>query len=148
MGNNIAKLVNIVFIAATAGCAAAGSSVVAPSPTAAPVSFDGNYRGTILLTSKSSLVGGAQSDWCDTPRNISLTIQNNVFNYVLAHPNVPQDSGYSLSPNFAVTVAPDSSFQGSSQNGDAQMTGRITGTHLAGQINGTACDYAFTAERS
>jgi hypothetical protein len=100
----------------------------------------------IQLTSSS--VGGAQSKWCDTPPAISLSVRNSAFSYVLAHPNVPQDSNYSLSPTFAVAVAPDGSFDSTSQNGGAEMAGRITGSHMAGQINGTGCGYAFTADRS
>jgi hypothetical protein len=90
-------------------------------------------------------VGGGQSSWCDTPHAISFDIQNSVFNYILAHPNVPQAP--SLSPNFTVTVSPDGIFNSASQNGGATITGRITGPHMEGQIDGTACGYAFTAKR-
>jgi hypothetical protein len=95
-----------------------------------------------------SAARGADSKWCDTPPVISLSVQNNAFSYVLAHPNVPQDSSYSLSPTFTVTVAPDGSFDATSVNGEAKIAGHISGSHMAGQINGTACIYAFTAERS
>ncbi len=78
----------------------------------------------------------------------SLALQNSTFNYVLLHPNVPKDSHYSLSPTFAVAVGSDGSFNATSQNGEAQMVGQITGSQLAGKINGTACNYAFTAEKS
>jgi hypothetical protein len=46
-----------------------------------------------------------------------------------------------------VTIAPDGSFNAYSANGEAQMTGRISGTHMAGQIAGTGCNYAFSADR-
>jgi hypothetical protein len=146
MKNLAAKLASSMLITAMSGCATSGPPPASPPPTAVPISFDGNYRGMIRLTS-SSLSGG-QSNWCDTPPVISLSLQNNAFSYVLAHPNVPPDSNYSLSPTFAVTVAPDGSFNAESQNGEAEMTGQITGSHMAAQINGTACGYAFTAERS
>jgi len=144
----VAKLSTIVLIAAMSGCATSGPPPAppAPLPTAAPVSFDGNYRGTIRLTSSAGMV--ANSNWCDTPPAISLSVQNGAFSYVLAHPNLPQDQTGSASPTFAVTVAPDGSFDASSPNNSAEMVGRITGSQMAGQINGTGCDYAFTAERS
>jgi hypothetical protein len=140
------RLASVILITAIGGCATSGPPPVPPPPTALPTSFDGNYRGSIRLT--SSGVSGSQSKWCDTPPAISLTLQNGAFSYVLVHPNVPKDANYSLSPTFAVVVAPDGSFNSTSQNGEAQMVGRITGSHLAGQISGTACGYAFTAERS
>jgi hypothetical protein len=74
-------------------------------------------------------------------------LANNTFNYVLAHPNLPQDPKYSMSPSFTVTVAGDGSFDATSQNGEAEMVGRITGSQIAGRINGSACNYAFTATR-
>jgi hypothetical protein len=149
MHDGLARLAIIIIIITTSaigGCATSGPSPVPATPTAAPVSFDGNYRGSIRLT--SSGISGGQTGWCDTPPAISLSLQKSAFNYVLAHPNVPKDSSYSLSPTFAVLVAPDGSFNATSQNGEAQMVGRITGSHLAGQIDGTACGYAFTAEKS
>jgi hypothetical protein len=113
---------------------------------AVPVSFNGNYRGMIRLT--SSGVIGTQGKWCDTPPVISLSIRNNVFSYVLEHPNLPRDSTYSLSPTFTVAIAPDGSFDAMSQNGEAEMAGRITGSDMAAQINGSICGYAFTAKTS
>jgi hypothetical protein len=117
-----------------------------PSSLVSPVSVDGTYRGSIRVTSTG--IKGGQTNWCDTPPTLSLSLQNSAFNYVLLHPNVPTDSNYSLSPTFAVAVGPDGSFNATSQNGEAQMIGRVTGSQLAGQINGTACNYAFTAEKS
>jgi hypothetical protein len=144
----VAKLVKIIPVVAMSGCAAPGPSHASLQPAPAAFSFDGNYRGTIRLATTSSAVSGAGSNWCDTPPALSLSVQNSAFSYVLTHPNVPQDSSYSLSPTFAMTVGPDGSFQASSQNGEAEMAGRITGSQMAGQINGAACGYAFTAERS
>jgi hypothetical protein len=148
MRAQVANLLRFIPIAAISGCATAGPPPASPPTPAVAVSFDGNYQGTIRLTSTSSAVSGAGSNWCDTPPVISLSVQNSAFSYVLAHPNVPRDSSYSLSPTFAVTVAPGGSFHASSQNGEAEMAGHITGLHMAGQISGTGCGYAFTAERS
>jgi len=148
MRAGLARVANIILVTAVSGCSASGPPAAVSQPAAVPVSFDGNYRGRIQLTSTSSLVSGAQSNWCNTPSEITLPIQNAAFNYVLMHPNVPRDSGDSLSPTFAVAVNSDGSFNATSQNGEAQMTGRITGGHMAGRINGTGCGYEFTADRS
>jgi hypothetical protein len=148
MRAQVAKLFKIIPIAVMSGCTSAGPPPASPPPTPAAVSFDGTYRGAIRLTATSTAASGAGSNWCDTPPVISLSVQNSAFSYVLAHPNVPQDPSYSLSPSFAITVAPDGAFRASSQNGEAEMVGRISGAQMAGQINGTGCNYAFTAERS
>jgi hypothetical protein len=148
MRAQVVKFVKIVPVVAMSGCTTAGPPPVSQQPTPPAVSFDGNYRGTIRLTTTSSAVSGAGSNWCDTPPALSLSVQNSAFSYVLAHPNVPRDSSYSLSPTFSITVGPDGSFHASSQNGEAEIAGRITGSQMAGQISGAACGYAFTAERS
>jgi hypothetical protein len=139
-------LASVVIVSAIAGCVTSNPLPAPAAQTIAPVAFDGTYRGSIRLT--SSGISGGQTSWCDTPPAISLSLQKGSFNYVLVHPNVPKDSAYSMSPNFAVTVAPDGSFTASSQNGEAQMVGQITGSHLVGRIDGSACGYAFTADRS
>jgi hypothetical protein len=141
-----ARLANIIIISALSGCVTSGPPPAPPPPATAPVSFDGNYQGSIKVT--SSGISGGQTSWCDTPPALSLSLQKGTFSYVLLHPNVPKDSNYSLSPTFTVVLAPDGSFNAMSQNGGAQMVGRITGSHLAGQINGTACGYALAADKS
>jgi hypothetical protein len=146
MHARMAKLASVILITVISGCATSAPPPATLPPMAVPVSFDGNYRGTIQLT--SSGMSGTQSEWCDTPPVISLSVQNSAFPYVLLHPNLPQDSIFSLSPNFTVAIAPDGSFDAISQNGEAEMAGRVTGSGMAGQINGTTCGYAFTAKRS
>jgi hypothetical protein len=148
MRAGLAKFANVILIIALSGCATSGPPAVSPSPPSVSVSFDGDYRGTIQLTSTNSLVSGAQSSWCNTPPAIALSLRNNAFSYVLAHPSVPKDSGYSLSPTFSVAVAPDGSFDATSQNGEAEMIGRITGSRMTGRISGTGCGYAFSAEKT
>ncbi len=144
MSRASAKLTSLILIAAIGGCATAGPPPVPPPPMATPYSFDGTYRGAIKLT--SSAVTGAQSNWCDTPPVISVAVRNNSFDFVLAHPNVPKDP--SLSPRFTVPVAPDGSFDASSPNGEAEMTGLISASQMTGRINGTGCGYSFTAAKS
>jgi hypothetical protein len=146
MHARMAKLANVVLITVISGCATSAPPAATLPPMAVPVSFDGNYRGTIQLT--SSAPSETQSNWCDTPPVISLSVQNSAFPYVLLHPSLPQDSDDPLSPAFAVAIAPDGSFDTISQNGEAEMAGRVIGSDMAGQINGTNCGYAFTAKRS
>jgi hypothetical protein len=146
MRARIAKLANISLITAICGCSTAAPPPGSPAPTAPPVSFDGGYRGAIRVTSAG--VGGGQSNWCDTPPVISVSVRNSAFSYFLAQPNLPPDPYLPFSLTFAVTIAPDGSFAAWTTNGGAQMAGRITGSHMAGQIEGMGCGYAFTAERS
>jgi hypothetical protein len=144
MRMDLTRLANIAFIAALGGCSNMSPPPAPPPPMATPYSFDGTYRGTIKLT--SSAARGAQSNWCDTPPAITFVVQNNRFNYVLAHPNVPKDG--SLSPEFSVPVAPDGSFDATSPNGTAEMTGLISASRITGQIMGTGCGYSFTLNQS
>jgi hypothetical protein len=145
MRAKITKFVSVVIIIAMTGCTTSGPAPVSPKPSPPPVSFDGNYQGTIRLT--ASGVSGAENNWCDTPPAISLSVRNGAFSYVLAHPNVPRDSADSLSPTFAVAIAPDGSFDATSRNGEAEMIGHIVGSHMTASINGTGCNYAFSADR-
>jgi hypothetical protein len=145
--NQIRIGATLAVLALIGACTRSEPPLAPPPPSlTSPVSFDGTYRGSIRVTSAG--ISGGQTNWCDTPSAISLSLQNSTFNYVLLHPNVPKDSNYSLSPTFAVAVGPDGSFNATSQNGEAQMVGQITGSQLSGQINGTACNYAFTADKS
>ena len=117
----------------------------APTPQAAYVSFDGIYHGRIRVTSHT--LGGPNSNWCDTPPAISLSVKQNSFRYLLAHPNLPPDPD--LSPTIQVTeISPDGSFNGFPKNGGPEMVGSITGPHMEGEIHGLGCGYTFMAERS
>jgi hypothetical protein len=148
MHANIAKSFNVLFVAAMSGCAPTASPPAPTLPMAAPVSYDGDYRGTISVTSTSSVISGAASNWCDTPPAISLSVQNNAFSYVLVRPNLPRDPNDRFSIAFAARVGPSGSFSTSSRNGEAVMTGSIAGSRMAGQIDGTGCSYAFAAEKA
>jgi hypothetical protein len=110
------------------------------------VAFDGTYRGTIQLTASAAI--GANRSWCDTPADMTLVVQNGAFAYTLAHPNVPQSQGLSRSLTFIANVEPDGSFESTTPNGQAQMTGRIAGQRVTGRISGTGCGYEFAAQKS
>jgi hypothetical protein len=130
----------VILTIAISGCNAVGQPPPA-LPAAAPVafSFDGTYTGTIRLTSSGTSANPHQANWCDTPPQISLTIYNNAFTYQLTRPG--------LSLRLAANVAPDGTISGSDVNGEAVMDGLIGGSQIAGHINGTACNYTFTANR-
>jgi hypothetical protein len=134
----------IVILLALAACSSQPPPAP-PTPKAAFVSFDGTYRGRIRVSSHT--LGGPNSNWCDTPQTISLSIQHNAFRYLLAHPNLPPDPD--LSPTIEVTeISPDGSFDGFPINGGPEMVGSITGSHMEGEIHGLGCAYTFAAERS
>lgn len=113
-----------------------------PAPPAQPaVSYDGHYVGTIR-----SVVSVQNQTWCETSHSLAISVTGNAFSYTLSHPNLPHEPFYN--PNFAIRIAPDGSFNG--PGGDlaiATMTGRIAGTHMTGQIDGTDCSYEFAADR-
>jgi hypothetical protein len=133
------------LVAGISGCAPSAPPPV-PPPAAAAVSFDGTYQGTISLT--SSALGGADSNWCDTPKAILLIVQNNAFSYTLSHPNVPPGSGFSSSPSFVANIGPDGSFDAYSPNNQAEIVGKVSGAQLTGKVNGTGCGYALSAVKS
>ena len=134
------QLTGAILGLALSGCSTPGPPPAPPSPVSAPVSFDGGYSGTIQITSKAPEVSHG---WCDTPARFSVSVRNNAFTYVLAHPNISPD----FVDTFQVTIDPDGSFGAQTANSDTSMTGQITQTRMTGQINGEACGYAFTAQR-
>src|SRR5215831_18542405 len=119
------------------------SNTQAPPPAPAPqpaVSYDGRYVGTIR-----SLQSMQSQNWCDTPAPLAILVNGNAFSYTLPHPNLPHTPLYN--PSFVMQIAPDGSFRGPGGELEiSSMSGRITGTHLAGQIDGSDCSYAFTAD--
>jgi hypothetical protein len=122
-------------------CARPPQYLTAPgSPNQPAVSFDGTYQGSIRITDSAATV---PKSWCETDRRLVLQVRSNGFTYVMTHPTVPDLP----IPSYAAYIYPDGSIQG--QSGDmGVMRGRLTGTHMEGVINGSGCDYAFTADRS
>ena len=139
MGSTTLKLTGIMLGLVLSGCST--PAPVPPPPVSAPISFDGNYIGTIRTTAQAP---EARQGWCDTALQFSVSVKNNAFAYALAHPSLPA----SFTSTFQVTIGPDGSFNTQTTNGDTSMTGQITETRMTGQINGEGCDYAFTAQHS
>ena len=125
-----------MLIALVAGCAS--KFPVANLPQAQ--SFDGLYVGSVRLKNSAVTVPKA---WCETSSNFSLQVRNNSFNYTMPHPNVPEIQNRP----YTGAIDPDGSLR--AQSGDlGVMVGRVTGSHLEGEIQGSGCDYVFTADRS
>jgi len=110
-----------------------------PPPT--PVtSFDGAYRNTIR--SVRSFGADQAAAWCDSPGQPLITIQNGQFSYAVPHPNVPGNA----TPNFPATLAADGSFTGQIIAGT--INGQVQGNHIQGVIDGSACIYEFSGNRT
>jgi hypothetical protein len=125
----------------TSGCAGSMGTLHPPSPSPPPVtSFDGSYRNTIRVTGSFGS-GKDVSGWCASPGQPIITIANGQFSYAVAHPNVPG----SATATFIATMAEDGSFNGQIVAG--RLWGRVTGTHIEGRIDGSACLYELSGER-
>jgi len=141
MHSPVLRLVGTILGLALSGCSTpAPAPAPPPPPVSAPISFDGDYSGAIQITAQAPEV---TNGWCDTPPRFSVSVRNNAFTYVLAHPNA---GGFART--FQVAIGPDGSFGAQTTNGTASMTGQITAARMAGQITGEGCDYAFTAQHS
>ncbi|HKM63472.1 MAG TPA: hypothetical protein VJY39_13385 [Acidisphaera sp.] len=140
---------NTVVTVRVAGCLALGAlawgcSAPPPAPAPAPpVSYDGQYVGTVQLAS-----GGPE---CATNPHVSWQVSGNRFTYVQLHPKAagtaPALTAQSTSATYAVTILPDGTITGDSGNLNGSISGRVTGTHMSGQISGLLCGYTFTADR-
>jgi hypothetical protein len=134
-----ARLFPVVLILMISGCAGSMGTIHADPATAPVTSFDGSYRSTLGIKSAAEEVKG--SSWCVSPGQPIVTVANGRFSYTVPHPNVPGNPA----PTFQAIVVQNGSFAG--QGNDGTISGRITGTHMEGSIDGSACIYAFTGDR-
>ena len=129
----------MVLMLMTIGCAGPMGTIHSDTPPPPPVTaFDGTFRGTIRST--HSLVA-AETSWCDTPGQPAITVANGQFTYATPHPELPGNP----TPIYTATMASDGSFYGQDISGT--ISGRVSGTHMEGTIDGSACLYSFTANR-
>ena len=70
-----------------------------------------------------------------------ITVANGQFTYAVPHPNVPGNA----TPVFPATLAADGSFYGEIVAGS--MSGSVSGAHIQGKIDGSACLYEFSGDR-
>jgi hypothetical protein len=134
----VMSLVTVAII----GCTPTPSTQVnsaASSGSAAANSWDGTYRGSVQITGLGS---GVQQQWCETDPQIVFEVTHNAFSYAMPHPNAPNNP----TPVYSATIAADGSFRSSLSSGT--MTGRVTGTRIAGQIDGSVCVYSFALDRT
>ena len=130
----------LAAVIALAGCAQQPTTQRSDVDVSAPtVSWNGTYRGTMRITGIGS---GVQRRWCETDPQMIVQVAGNSFTYAMTHPNVPDNP----TPVYSTTIAPDGVFQ--SQLGSGVMNGKVVGSHMSGTIDGSACVYAFSADRS
>jgi hypothetical protein len=129
-----------IAVIAVAGCNTPTKWVPSGStPPPSLVSWDGAYSGTVQITGLGS---GIQRQWCETDPQMTVRVTGNKFGYAMPHPNTPGNP----TMVYSAAIAPDGSFR--SDIGSGVMTGRITGTHMTGLIDGSACVYSFTMDRT
>jgi hypothetical protein len=133
-------LTAVIAVVAIAGCSppppSAASGATAPQPA---VSWDGAYRGTVQITGLGS---GIQRQWCETDPQMVVQVTDNKFGYAMPHPNTPGNP----TMVYSAAIGPDGSFR--SEIGAGVMTGRVTGVHMTGLIDGSACVYSFAMDRT
>jgi hypothetical protein len=133
-------LMAVIAVAAIAGCNSPPQSVSVGSTAPPPaVSWDGAYRGTVQITGLGS---GIQRDWCETDPQMTVQVAGNKFTYTMPHPNTPGEP----TMVYSASIAPDGSFR--SDIGTGVMTGRVAGSRITGLIDGSACVYSFSMDRT
>ena len=130
----------MVLMLLMASCAGPMGVIRSDTAAAPPVSsFDGSYQSTIRIIATAGAAEG--TNWCDTPGQPVINVANGQFGYDVPHPNAP----FAMTANFAATMAKDGSFSGQAVSGT--ISGRVSGTHMEGNIDGQGCLYAFTGDR-
>ena len=124
---------------ALAGCVSGPNPPPGGAVPAPKVSWDGTYRGTVQI---AGLGSGVRRDWCETNPQMVVQVTGDSFTYAMPHPNAPQNP----TPVYSPTIAPNGAFR--TEIGSGAMTGQVVGNHMSGTIHGSACDYAFSADRS
>jgi hypothetical protein len=110
------------------------------NPTPPVTSFDGSYRTTIRIT--GSLGSGRDTfGWCQSPGQPIITVTNGQFSYAVPHLNVPGNP----TPVYPATMREDGSFYGEIISGT--ISGSVSGMHMQGKIDGSACIYDFSGDR-
>jgi hypothetical protein len=136
-----ARLFPMAVILLLADCAGPMGTLQGYPPPPPPVTaFDGSYRSTIRVAAAFGQVAQTTT-WCDTPGQSTVTVANGELRYSVPHPNIPGNA----TPTFPATMAQDGSFSGEVVLGT--ISGQISGTHMQGQIDGSACLYTFAGER-
>jgi hypothetical protein len=134
------RLAAVIAVIASAGCGSPPKLASSDPPSSVPsVSWDGVYRGTVQITGLGS---GMDTKWCETDPQMTVQVVGGKFSYAMPHPNVPANP----TPVYPATIAPDGSFLSDIESG--VMTGQVTGSHMTGTIDGSACVYSFSLVRT
>ena len=129
-------LCRMVLTLMITGCAGSMGVMHTEPPPPTVTSFDGSYRDTIRITSKIM-----DASWCQTSGQPTITVQNGHFGYAVQQSNV-SDSPTKI---FQADMAQDGSFRGQTNSGIT--SGRVSGTHIEGRLDGAVCIYAFSGDR-
>ena len=138
MANDLWRMKSAALILALSISACAAQPEISPAP-AAPVSYDGQYQGTVTLTGVAS---GADRNWCEVPPQFAVQVTGNGFSLSQPLPNLP---GYKAA-TYTAKIGQDGIFQGQS-NTTGVIAGQIRGGTMTGTIDGVGCAYQFTASR-
>jgi hypothetical protein len=144
------KLYSLALMSIAVGCAGpmgtlrpgplmtaseAATITVIPPATA----FDGAYTNTLRLARS---FGGERDvlvqEWCTSPGQPIITVENGQFTYAVSHPNIPGNA----TPIYPAIVAADGSFYGAITAG--VVSGQVSGKQIKGKIDGSACVYTFS----
>ena len=134
-----ARRLPLVLALMTTGCAGSMGTMHPDTSTAPSTAFDGSYQTTITLTSAGEETKG--TTWCDTPGQPIITVKGGIFVYAVPHPNAPGNP----TPAFNATLTADGAFIGQGEQGT--ILGHVTGAHIEGTIDGSACGYSFAGNR-
>jgi hypothetical protein len=102
--------------------------------------FDGSYANTLSVVQFYGS-GKVVHDWCNSPGQPIITVENGQFAYAVPHPNIPGNA----TPIFAAIMAADGSFYGEIVAG--VLSGRVSGKQIDGKIDGSGCIYIFSGNR-
>ena len=145
------KLYSLALVSITVGCAGPmGTLRPGPSMTASEAAtftvvppataFDGSYTNT-LGVAQSFGAGQDVHEWCTSPGQPIITVENGQFTYAVPHPNIPGNA----TPIFPAIMASDGSFYGAIIAG--VISGRVNGQQIEGKIDGSGCVYTFSGNR-
>jgi hypothetical protein len=145
------KLYSLALMSITVGCTGPmGTLRPGPLMTASEAAtftvippatvFDGSYTNTLRIV--RSFGGGKDvQEWCTSPGQPIITVENGQFTYAVSHPNVPGNA----TPIYPAIMAADGSFYGAITAG--VVSGRVSGKQIEGKIDGSACVYTFSGNR-
>jgi hypothetical protein len=138
-----------IALALAIGMAASGCADQAPQPMPPPmpaISYDGTYTGTIGVN--GAAVSMKDSD-CATDPRFSVVVTDNQFSFPLPHPAAARSTPslrQAATPVYNATIGPGGAIKGISNDTNTPLRGQVTGTRMAGQIDGLLCNYTFTAD--